>query len=192
MMLIEILMLLYREQTAASLFKCVEEQSKLSSNASVQLSAERLLSTRAGLQEEIRPTALHKNPRKRSISSNTKVVRPYGPRHSRFGGSFEVCSPAGAATHRRILTPAILRRQEGISDEGKTRRVIKVLFDADAVSRHESPPAVRICLYKHAVTIVRSCFNTIIPVIEDELGHMNLKQLDLVHTDRMYYLQMLR
>ena len=130
--------------------------------------------------------------RRRRKEGGLHTGRKYGSRHTRFGGSFEMELKTGAVNRTRVVSTAVLRRAEKVSEEGKTHRVAKPIVDDEAVSRHISPLGVRVCLYKHAVSIVRDCFNSMVPLIEDELKRMEMKDLELTHADRKHYLQFIR
>jgi hypothetical protein len=187
MMLAEIIVLLYREQSASSLFKCVAESQEQDREA-----------------REVRLRRL----RKQEDEERAALLRTRRSRHPRFGGTFRVTMLKGSSKDTvpnqqveetyALRSDAFLHTPTNLAtnEAGKVHRTRRRINDTEAGGEgHRSPLEIRVALYEHACAFINTAFNAILPSIERELeryASLAGASDEVLHYDRMNYLRLVR
>lgn len=169
-------MLLYREQSAETVFAVVAESK-----------------AQALEQREARLRAIHA---KEKEEQSRRLLRAQA-RHSRFGGFFEVPTLATGTTEHRVRSGVAAHTPNAaILNADKNLRVRRKLADAETTGDlHRSPLELRIALYQHACSFLRDAFNVFIPAFEADISRYEASAgsvSEVVDYDRSNFLRLLR
>lgn len=178
MMLAEIVVLLFREQSAETLFHCIAESHRQDREA-----------------REARLLRLHEA----EEAAKRLALQKRRSRHTRFGGTFAVAKLADATGGYSLKTDSFLHTPTASTDTneaGKSHRARRRIVDTEAAGQsHRSPLAIRLVLHQHACSFIETAFNSLLPALEREIEHFGDlagASDEVLHYDRMNFLRLLR
>ncbi|EDQ86145.1 uncharacterized protein MONBRDRAFT_28544 [Monosiga brevicollis MX1] len=175
MMLLEIVSLLFREQSPQALFEVIKESRH-----------QKVASRR---DDKIRKLHEEEQAKRQATIKHIRTAR-----HSRFAGHYAVRG-LGEQKGREVLTNVLaLQTPTNINNSGKAQRTKRALLER-APDDRRSPLEVRMILYRQACAFIVDAYNVLMPAVAAELERYAESvgmQAEVLDYDRSNYLKLMQ